>query len=62
MPAKNTLKPKLPTGTVIVKGKVSFTEKLIEAARNRNIGCYFGTAAFFIVLVVIIIYIISRFF
>lgn len=42
---------KLEPGTVIIKGKQSFIEKIIEAGRNKNPGCYIGSILFIIAVI-----------
>lgn len=52
---QKNIKPDLKSGTVIVKDKISFTEKLIEEARNKNKGCYFASIVFLLTLAAFII-------
>lgn len=47
--------PELEKGTVVLKNKQSFMEKIIEAARQRKIGCYFGSILFIIIILGLII-------
>ena len=47
-------KPKLDKGTVILKNKQGFIEKIIEAGLQRKIGCYLGSILFLIVVVALI--------
>ena len=55
-------KPKLEKGTVILKNKQGFIEKIIEAGRQRKIGCYLGSILFLIVVVALIAWTILKFF
>ena len=55
-------KPKLDKGTVILKNKQGLMEKIIEAGRQRKIGCYLGSILFLIVVVALIAWTILKFF
>ncbi|MDO5329375.1 MAG: hypothetical protein Q4E88_04700 [Coriobacteriia bacterium] len=43
-------KPKLEEGQAIIKSKMGFLDKLVEAARDKNPGCYVGSI-FFLMMV-----------
>lgn len=47
-------KPKLEHGTVIVKGKQTFLEKIIEAGRQKNPGCYVLSILFLLIIAFLI--------
>ena len=48
-------KPKLEKGTVILKNKQGLIEKIIEAGRQKKIGCYIGSILFFIIIIGLIV-------
>lgn len=52
---------KLDKNTAIIKNKISFIERLIEAARNKNPGCYFFTILFLLIIIAIIVFIVFIF-
>ncbi len=47
--------PEKENGTIFLKTSMSFKERLIEHARNRNIGCFIGGWLFLLLFVSIII-------
>lgn len=48
-------RPELEKGTVILKNKQTFMEKIIEAGRQKKIGCYIGSILFLLVIIVLIV-------
>lgn len=48
-------KPELDKGTVILKNKQGLMEKIIEAGRQKKIGCYLGSILFLLLLATLII-------
>lgn len=48
-------KPKLEKGSVILKAKQTFMEKIIEASRQRKPGCYVASILFIIALIALIV-------
>ena len=48
-------KPKLEKGTVILKNKQGIMEKIIEAGRQRKIGCYICSIIFLILVLTLAI-------
>ena len=57
---KPTKLPKLPRGEAYYKTKQTSTEKMILAASARKKGCYFGAAVVALVIIVTIVFIISK--
>lgn len=57
-PKKFLKKPRFDSGTVIVKGKMSFIEKIIEAGRQRRPGCYIASILFILVVICIVLLIV----
>lgn len=47
--------PELEKGTVILKNKQSFMEKIIEAGRQRKPGCYIASIFFFLFVIILIV-------
>ena len=48
-------KPELEKGCAIVKNKQGLMEKIIEAGRQKKIGCYIGSILFFIIIIGLIV-------
>ena len=55
-PSKRNDAPKADKGTVILKSKMTSSEKVVEQGRRKNIGCYIVSWAFNIGVVVLIVY------
>lgn len=55
-PSKRNDAPKAGKGTVILKSKMTSSEKVVEQGRQKNIGCYVVSWAFNIGVVVLIVY------
>lgn len=48
-------KPELEKGCAIVKNKQGIMEKIIEAGRQKKIGCYIGSTIFLLIVVLLIV-------
>ena len=48
-------KPKLEKGCALLKNKIGLMDRIIEAGRQKKIGCYFASILFLLILVSIII-------
>lgn len=48
-------KPKLEKGCALLKNKIGLMDHIIEAGRQKKIGCYFASILFLLILVSIII-------
>lgn len=55
-------KPELEENSALVKTKMTFIEKLIEAARDKNPGCYLGTVFIMMLIAAFIFYLVSKIF
>lgn len=53
-------KPELDKGTVILKNKQGLMEKIIEAGRQKKIGCYLGSILFLLVIIGLIVWLVSQ--
>ena len=56
LPKGTIFLPETSKGSAILKSKRTFSEKIVEQGRNRNIGCYIGTFAIFAILIALILY------
>ena len=55
-PTKTVPLPKRAAGTVIMKSRRKFSEKMIEMGRLRNVGCFVASWAFLLVLAAAIVF------
>ena len=55
-PSKRNEAPKPGKGTVILKSKMTSSEKVVEQGRQKNIGCYIVSWAFNIGVVILLIF------
>lgn len=56
MPAGRVDMPAKERGTVVLKSREKFSEKLIEQGRKKNIGCYIVSWAFLLAIVALFIF------
>lgn len=56
LPKDKVALPEVSSGTVIMKDRRKLTEKLIEESRKGNKGCYFGSWAFLLILVALLLF------
>ncbi len=56
MPAGRAAMPAKERGTVVLKSREKFSEKLIEQGRKKNVGCYIVSWAFLLALVALLMF------
>lgn len=56
LPEGRVPKLEMPKGTAMLKDHLSFNEKMIEKARQRNMGCMVVGWAFLLIVVALIVF------
>ena len=59
-PSKTKKMPKKEKGTVFLRTRKTFKDRIIEQGRKKNIGCYIVSWVFLLLFVTFLIYFISR--